>query len=117
MMQRTVTMPKIISSSEAKSRLGELLKWVTEMRDTVIVTRYGEPAAVIMSHTEYQAVEKLRKREQKRKVLDALNALHHEVHRHNPDLSTEEAYRLAGFSEEVIQDTLKADQELVALKP
>jgi hypothetical protein len=53
-----------------------------------------------------------RKRDQKRKVLEALDALRQEARRQNPGLSDEEAYRLAGFSEEVIQETLQADQEL-----
>jgi prevent-host-death family protein len=105
-------MPKTVSSSEAKSRFGELLKWTAASKDKVIVKLYGEPAAVIMSYAEYTEVEKLRKREQKRKVLEALDALRQEARRQNPNLTAEEAYRLAGFSEEVIQETLQADQEL-----
>lgn len=107
-------MPKTVSSSEAKARFGEYLKWAAESKDQVIVKLYGEPAAVIISYAEYAEMEKLRKREQKRKVLEALEALRQEARRQNPDLSAEEAYRLAGFSEEVIQDTLQADQELAA---
>lgn len=53
-------------------------------------------------------------RSQKRKFLKALNALRKKVQRRNPDLTAEEAYRLAGFSEEVIQETLRADAELAA---
>ena len=70
-----------------------------------------------MPKTLYQEVEKLRKRKQKRKVLKALDLLHAEVRRQNPDLSDEEAYRLADFSEDVIKETLRADQELVVRKP
>lgn len=107
-------MPKTVSSSEAKSRFGELVKWTTENQDKVIVKLYGEPAAVIMSYGEYKEVEQLRKREVKRKALEALDALRQAARRQNPDLTAEEAYRLAGFSEEVIADTLKADEELAA---
>lgn len=107
-------MPRTVSSSEAKARFGELVKWTTENQDKVIVKLYGEPAAVIMSYAEYEEVEKLRKRELKRKTLEALDALRQEARRQNPDLSAEEAYRLAGFSEEVIQETLQADDELAA---
>lgn len=107
-------MPKTVSSSEAKARFGELLKWTAESKDKVIVKLYGEPTAVIISYAEYTEVEKLRKREQKRKALDALNALRDEARRQNPDLSDEEAYRLAGFSEEVIQETLETDKKLAA---
>lgn len=109
-------MPKTVSSTEAKSRFGELLKWAAESKDRVVVKLYGEPAAVIMSYTEYEEVERLRKREQKRKALEALEALRQEAARQNPDLTAEEAYRLAGFSEKVVRETLKADEELAAAK-
>lgn len=91
---------------------GELLKWTSENQGRVIVKLYGEPAAGIMPYTEYEEVEKLRMREQKRKVLKALDALRQEARRQNPDLTAEEAYHLAGFSEDVIQETLQADEEL-----
>ena len=107
-------MPKTVTSSEAKSRFGELMKWTAEHQDKVIVKLYGEPTAVMMSYAEYQELEKLRKREQKRKVLEALDRLRAEVRRQNPTLSDEEAYRLAGFSEDVIAETLKMDQQLAA---
>ena len=109
-------MPKTVTSSEAKSRFGELVKWTTENQDKVIVKLYGEPAAVIMSFREYEEVEKLRKREQKRKVLEALDALRAEARQQNPELNAEEAYRLAGFSEDVIEETLQADEKLAAAK-
>jgi prevent-host-death family protein len=116
-MQGNNPMPKTVSSSEAKSRFGELVKWTTENQDTVGVKLYGEPAAVIMSYREYEEVERLRKREQKRKALEALEALRQESRRQNPDLSSEEAYRLAGFSENVVEETLQADEKLAASRP
>lgn len=60
---------------------------------------------------------KSRKRELKLKALATLNALREEAQRQNPGITAEEAYRLAGFSEEIIQETLKADQELASSKP
>lgn len=107
-------MPKQVTSSEAKSRFGELLKWTTENQEKVIVKLYGEPTAVIISYAEYEELEKLRKREQKRQVLAALDQLRAEASGQNPDLSDEEAYRLAGFSEEVVQETLQTDKRLAA---
>ena len=105
-------MPRTVSSSEAKSRFGEIVKWATENGEEVVVKLYGEPAVVIIPYAEYTEVEKMRKREQKRKALDMLEALRKEARRQNPDLTAEEAYRLAGFSEEVIQETLKSDEAL-----
>jgi prevent-host-death family protein len=105
-------MARTISSSEAKSKFGEIMKWTTEHHDQVIVKLYGEPTAVIMSYAEYEEVQKLRKREQRRQAWEALEKLRKEVQEKMPSLSAEEAYRLAGFSEEVIQETLKADAEM-----
>jgi len=107
-------MPKTVTSTEAKSRFGEILKWTTESKDAVIVKLYGEPAAAIISYAEYAEVEKLRKREQKRKALEALEALRQEVRRQYPDLTGEEAYHAAGFSDELIRETLQSDEELAA---
>ena len=115
-MLPTALMPKTISSTEAKSRLDALLKWVGEYREKVIVTRDGHPIAVVISYAEFEEVEKLIKREQKRQALEALDALRDEARLQNPELTTEEAYRLAGFSEEVIQETLRVDEALTATK-
>jgi len=113
-MRGFTPVPKTVSSSEAKSKFGEIVKWSTENKDEVIVKLYGEPAVVIMPYAEYEEVKKLRKREQKRKVLNSLEALRKEVQRQNPEMTAAEAYRLASFSKELIEETLKADRELAA---
>lgn len=105
-------MPRTVSSTEAKTQFGTLLKWASEENDEVIVKFYGEPKAVIVPYQEYETFLKLRKQEQKRKALEALDELRKEMRRQNPELSQEEAYRLAGFGEEVIQNTLAKDEEL-----
>lgn len=110
-MQATEPISKIVSSTEAKARFGALLKWASRTKDRVIVKLYGEPTGVIMSYDEYAEVEQLRKREQKRQALAALDALRNEARLRYPELTAEEAYRAAGFSDEVIQETLQADQE------
>ena len=109
-------MPKIVSSSEAQSRFGEIVKWTKKSQDEVIVKLYGEPAVVIMSYAEYEEVEKLRKREQRRKAFEVLGQLRDEARGQNPELSDEDAYRLAGFSEEVITETLNTDMKLTAFQ-
>jgi prevent-host-death family protein len=83
-------MPKTVSSTEAKAQFGTLLSWASEQNDEVIVKFYGEPKAVIMPYQEYEAFLKLRKQEQKRKVLAALDELRKEVRQQNPDLTLEE---------------------------
>jgi prevent-host-death family protein len=92
-------MPKTVTASEVKARFGQIVKWTTDNNDEVIVKLYGEPTVVIMPYTEYEALEKLRKQEQKRKVLESLEELRKEARKQNPELTAEEAYRLAGFSE------------------
>ena len=62
-------MPKIVSSSEAKARFGDIVEWTTENHDAVIVKLYGVPAVAVIPYAEYEEVEKLRKREQKRKIV------------------------------------------------
>lgn len=105
-------MPKTVSASEVKARFGQIVKWTTDNNDEVIVKLYGEPTVVIMPYTEYEEVEKLRKQEQKRKVLESLEELRKEARKQNPELTAEEAYRIAGFSEEVVQETVLKDREL-----
>lgn len=115
-MQDRRSLPKIVSSSEAQSRFGKLMKRTTENQDTVVVKLHGKPGVVVMSYKEYKEVEKLRKREQNCNALGALDALRCEVQRQNPDVTAEDAYRFAGFSEEVIWETFSADEELTATK-
>lgn len=103
------TTPKTISATEAKARFGEWLHWIDDSQGTVIITRHGKPVAAILSHAEYAQIQQLRKREQRRKAREALDALRDEARLRNPNLSAEAAYRLAGFSDEVIQELLEAD--------
>lgn len=107
-------MPKTVSSSEAKARFGEIVKWTTQNNDAVIVKLYGEPTVVILPYREYEEAAKLRQREARRKAWELLEEIRRRVQTQNPDLTAAEAYRLAGFAEEVLQDTLKKDQELAA---
>ena len=111
-MRVSLDMTKTISASDAQARLGSMLKWAEENQDTVIIERRGKPAGVLISYDEYEELEKLRKQEVGRQALMALRALRQEVQANNSDLSAEEAYRLAGFSEEAIQSTLEKDKEL-----
>ena len=105
-------MARTVSSSEAQNNFGALLQWVNENAEGVIVERRGKPAAALISYEEYQAMLQLREEERKRKALSALEKLRREVQRQNPEISAEEAYREAGFSEEAIQATLQSDERL-----
>lgn len=106
-------MQKTVSSSEVQNNFGAMLQWAEENEDGVIVERRGKPAGALIAYEQYQELQRLKEQERKRKALKALKALRREVQRHNPDITAEEAYRAAGFSEEVIQETLKLDKELM----
>lgn len=105
-------MPRTVSSSEVQNNFGAMLQWAEENNDEVVIERRGKPAGVIIAYEEYKEVMLLRERERRRKVFARIESIRKEVAEQNPDLSAEEAYRLAGFSEETIQQTLASDQEL-----
>ena len=105
-------MTRTISASDAQAQFGAMLRWAEENRDGVIIERRGKPAGVLLSYGEYEEFEKLRKQEASHQALMALRALRQEVQANNLDLSTEEAYQQAGFSEEAIVSTLAKDKEL-----
>jgi PHD/YefM family antitoxin component YafN of YafNO toxin-antitoxin module len=76
-----------------------MLQWAEENNDEVVIERRGKPAGVIIAYEEYKEVMRLREQERRRKVFARMEAIRKQVAEHNPDLSAEEAYRLAGFSE------------------
>ena len=105
-------MPRTVSSSEVQNNFGAMLQWAEENKDEVVVERRGKPAGVIISYVEYQEVMRLREQERRRTVFARMETIRKQVAERNPDLTAEEAYRLAGFSEEVVQQTLASDKEL-----
>jgi prevent-host-death family protein len=107
-------MPKVVSSSEAQNNFGAMLQWTKEHGEEIVVERRGKPAAVIISYEEYVEIVRLRQEERKRQALAAVRQTREQVRAANQDLSAQEAYRLAGFSEEVIRETLAADEMLKA---
>jgi len=108
-------MAKLVSSTEAQNRFATIIRWATENNDGVIVEVRGKPKAAVISFEAYEELLAFRLQEQKRKALAALDALRAEVRRQNPDLTPAEAYQLAGFSPQVIQETLASDEQLGAL--
>jgi prevent-host-death family protein len=107
-------MPRTVSSSEAQNNFGAMLQWTEEQGEEIVVERRGKPAAVIISYDEYTEIVRLRQEERKRQALSAIRQARAEVRAANQDLPAEEAYRLAGFSAEVIRETLAADEQLKA---
>jgi prevent-host-death family protein len=50
-------MAKVLPISEVKARLPELVTGVEDREEEVVVTRRGKPAAVLVSHAEYQRMK------------------------------------------------------------
>ena len=105
-------MKRTVSASEAQNNFGAIVQWAEKNQADVVVERRGKPAAVIISYEVYEDLTALRERDRKRKALEELQELRQEVQRRNPDLTAEEAYRAAGFSEQVIQETIRSDEGL-----
>lgn len=102
-------MPKTVSASEAKNRLGAVLSWVQDNQDEVIIESRGEPAVVIMAYTEYEKVKALKEGERRNEALQKLRALREQVRARNQDITTDEqALQIADrFSHEMIEDMVK----------
>ncbi|MBA3947809.1 MAG: type II toxin-antitoxin system Phd/YefM family antitoxin [Herpetosiphonaceae bacterium] len=98
-------MPKTVTASEAKNKLGSIVGWVVENQEEVIVESYGEPRVVIMSFDEYEKLKALKEQQRRWEALDQLRRLKAEVSSHNKDLSEGEAMALTDrFVREVIDD-------------
>jgi prevent-host-death family protein len=105
-------MPKTVSSTKAQNNFGAVLQWAEQEQDEVIIERRGKPSAVVMPYTAYEKVIELRQEEQKRRAIEALREVRRQVQAQHPDLTAREAYKLAGFGEAVIEETLKSDEAL-----
>jgi prevent-host-death family protein len=102
-------MPKTVTASEAKNRLGAVLSWVQANQDEVIIENRGEPAVVIMSYTEYERVKQLKEEQRRKDALQRLRALREEVRSRNQDIATDEqAMQVAEqFSRDLVDDLAK----------
>jgi prevent-host-death family protein len=51
-------MERVVSATEARIRLGELMRQAVEGHETIIVERGGKPHVVLLSVEEYQRLRK-----------------------------------------------------------
>ena len=105
-------MPRTITMDEAQQDLENVLQWAKEHNEGVILEQAGKPEGVLMGYDEYAEFVKLRKQDSRRKTLEILEKIRQEGEALNQDLSDEEIYRLAGFGEEVIRETIEYDKKL-----
>ena len=103
-------MPKSVSSSEAQNNFGAVIRLAETERDGVVVERHGKPKAVIISYELYTELTALRERNRKYLALAELRALREEVQQYT-EYNPSHAYREAGLSPDVIDETLQADED------
>lgn len=102
-------MPKTVTSTEAKSQFGSLVKWATENQDEIVVKHYGEPTVVLLPFASYAELLDLREQARRDEAWRKLEALRREIQADNPVTDQAEAYREAGMSESVIREVLADD--------
>lgn len=102
-------MPKIVSASEAKNRLGAVVSWVLSNQDQVIIESRGEPTVVVISYAEYEKVQALKEQQRRREITQKMEKLRERVRARNQDITSEEqAMEIADqFTREAIQSLIE----------
>jgi prevent-host-death family protein len=88
------TMARTVTATEAKKRLGALLRVVSQNGEEIIVENRREPAAVIVSFGDYQELQCLREERRRRELLEEFRKAMAAQAERNKDLSEEEAEEL-----------------------
>lgn len=99
-------MPKTVSASEAKNRLGSVMEWVRENRDEVIIENHGAPSVVVIAYDEYEQMLKLREAERRKQAWEQLQALREQVRARNQDITTEE--EAIEIADEIVRDAVQS---------
>ena len=102
-------MPKTVSASEAKNRLGAVVSWVLSNQDQVIIESHGEPTVVVISYAEYEKLVGIKEQQRRQDAIQKLRELRERVRAQNQDITTDEqAMEIADrFVREVIDDMVK----------
>jgi prevent-host-death family protein len=101
-------MERVVSATEARIRFGELMRWVVEGREPVIVERGGKPYVVVLSVTEYERLQIGQEEQEPWREL---------VHRARKQIRAELGGRELPPSEEIIRQMREErDEQLLALR-
>lgn len=101
-------MTRTIAATEAKNRLGSLLRLVNEQRETVIIESRREPVATLIPVADYEELQALRKEKQRSEALAALQRIAAIQAERNKDLTDEEAQALVDRAIKDIREDRKA---------
>ncbi len=88
-------MPRTVSATEAKNRLGAVVDWVVQNHDEVIIESHGAPRVVIMSVEEYTQLQIMKEQARRLELVARLERLRDRVRARNTDLTEEEADAIA----------------------
>jgi prevent-host-death family protein len=93
-------MPKVVTATEAKNRLGSLMSEVLASNEPIIIELRGRPKIAIVTTERLREIEELERKERHRLALENLERIRQEItERHEregiPELSEEEAMDLA----------------------
>ena len=103
-----------VSSSEARKGLGKLLILASEKNEEVVIKVRGEPTAVIVSYSQYEQLIKDKEARKREEALRLLRSARARVQERMEGVSREEAYRMAGFGENVIKEIIQHEDEVAA---
>lgn len=98
-------MNRVVSVTEAKARLGELMRRAIDRGDNIIIESRGKPQVALIPYVEYEELLKLKERARREAALAQLRELAREVQAQNRDLSEEEA---ASIADELTREAIKS---------
>lgn len=84
-------MTRSVSATEAKARLGDLMKWAVKTGDDVIIQSRGYPQVAIVPFKEYEELKQLKERARRAAAMARLQELAREVQAQNEGITLEEA--------------------------
>ncbi len=96
-------MPKAVSATEAKNRLGALLGYVVDQRDEVIVESQGKPRAALISFAAFEELQFLREQKRRADAFEELRRLRDRVSARNHGLTGDQ---IEGVAEEISQGAI-----------
>jgi prevent-host-death family protein len=98
-------MPKTVSASEAKNRLGALIKWSQDNQDEVIIENRGVRTVALVPYEAYEQLLAFREQIRRQKALEQLEKLKEQVQARNQDLTETQAAELGDrLTREVIEE-------------
>ncbi|HRJ41775.1 MAG TPA: type II toxin-antitoxin system Phd/YefM family antitoxin [Caldilineaceae bacterium] len=101
-----------VSSNEARSSLGRLLRLAAEKDEKVVIEVRGQPKAVLVSYADYQELLRWKKSQQAVSALEKIRAARESVLARTEELSERDAYRLAGFGERAADEIVSHDRQI-----